>query len=220
MATSQPLGFLVQYTVTAVAALGVAFYHSWKLTLVIIATFPVAAIVLAYTSSKMQPAINAQEDSLAAAAKGSSSAIAAIETVKCFNGEDGEIRQYSIEIHKAAQNYSWQAHFSAIQIGIIRLVTLGMFVQGFWYGSTLIGPGKTKPGDVLTTFWAALMATQAIEQILPQMIVLEKGRAAGATLQAVRLRVERGRRIMEMAGSLSPAQCKGDVNLRRVCMPF
>ena len=216
MATSQPLGFLVQYTVTAVAALGVAFYHSWRLTLVITATFPLAAAVLSYTSAKTQPAIDRQEGSLSAAAQSSSNAVSAIETVKCFNGQSSEVREYSAEIRKAAQSYSFQAHMNAFQIGFIRLVTLGMFVQGFWYGSTLIGPGKESPGHVLTTFWAALMATQAIEQILPQMLVLEKGRAAGRTLKAVCLRVERGRRITEMMGSVLPSQCKGDIDIRGV----
>ena len=216
MATSQPLGFLVQYTVTAVAALGVAFYHSWRLTLVITATFPLAAAVLSYTSAKTQPAIDRQEDSLSAAAQSSSNAVSAIETVKCFNGQSSEVREYSAEIRKAAQSYSFQARMNAFQIGFIRLVTLGMFVQGFWYGSTLTGPGKESPGQILTTFWAALMATQAVEQILPQMLVLEKGRAAGGTLQAVRLRVERGRRIVEMVGSVLPSQCKGDIDIRGV----
>jgi ATP-binding cassette subfamily B (MDR/TAP) protein 1 len=220
MATSQPLGYLVQHVVTALAALGVAFYNSWKLTLVTLATFPIAAFVLSFTSSKMQPAIHGQERNLAKASKCASNAIAFIETVKCFNGLEFEAKQYAAVIKQAAEYYSLQAHANAFQIGFVRLVTLGMFVQGFWYGSSLVGPGKLTSGQVLTTFWAALMATQAIEQILPQMIVLEKGRAAGASLHAVRMRIQHGRRLVEMVGKHAPAQCAGDIDVRGLSFAY
>ena len=220
MATSQPLGLVVQYAVTAVASLGVAFYNSWKLTLVTLATFPIAVVVLSSTSARTQPAIDAQENSLSEAAKSSTSALSAIELVKCFNGQEGEIRRYVEKIVMAAKAYYRQAHANAFQIGVFRLVIRGMFVEGFWYGSSLVDRHKVTSGQVLTTFWAALMATQAIEQMLPQLIVLEKGRAAGAALQAVRLRVERGRRITEMVGRQIPTRCQGDIDIRGVCLEW
>ena len=91
-----------------------------------------------------------------------------------------------------------------------------MFVQGFWYGSHLITTGKKNPGQILTTFWACLMATQTVEQILPQMIVLEKGRASGATLQAILTQMEGGRKIARMAGRTAPKFCEGDIEVRNV----
>ena len=76
--------------------------------------------------------------------------------------------------------------------------------------------GKKSAGDVLTTFWACLMATQSFEQILPQMIVLEKGRAAGATLKAVLAQMERGRKVVNMRGGQFPKYCDGDIDVRKV----
>ncbi|KAI9825890.1 MAG: hypothetical protein M1832_000831 [Thelocarpon impressellum] len=220
MATSQPLGFLVQYTVTAVAALGVAFYYSWNLTLVTLATVPVAALLLSFISAQMQFSIEAQEEELSKASKFANSAIGAVETVKCYNGQDHEIWQFAVVIKKAARCYLSQARANALQIGCLRLITLSMFVQGFWYGSTLVEPGGKKPGQVLTTFWAALMATQSIEKILPQMIVLEKGRAAGATLKAIVARVEKGRKIRKMAGNRVQDSCQGDIDMRDVSFSY
>lgn len=77
-----------------------------------------------------------------------------------------------------------QALSNSIQIGFVRFVTTAMFVQGFWYGGHLVTTGRTSACDVLTTFWACLMATKPIEDILPHMLVLEKGRAAGAGTKA------------------------------------
>lgn len=216
MATSQPLGFAVQYTVTTLVALGVAFYTAWALTFVTLATLPFSAVILAWISARMQPCIETQGESLNQASKLADNALSAIDTVKCFNGQDYEVWQYSRSIKTAAQSYLKQARANALQIGFVRLVTLGMFVQGFWYGSHLVANGNKTPGQILTAFWACLMATQAIEQILPQMIVLEKGRAAGATLEAILAQMQTGRKVIRTNGGLTPGYCDGDIEVRNV----
>ena len=215
MATSQPLGFAVQSTVTALSALGLAMYTAWDLTLVTIATIPFAAIVLGFISAKMQPSIDAQAEELSAASKLANNALQAIDTIKCFNGQDFETWQYAKIIKRAAKKYLLQAKANALQIGFVRFVTLSMFVQGFWYGSHLVISGKKDPGDILTAFWSCLMALQAVEQILPQMIVLEKGRAAGATLEAILTQMGKRRRVI-MTGNLAPQFCEGDIEVRNV----
>ena len=219
LATSQPLGFAVQYAVTMITALGVAFYTAWDLTLVTLATAPLSAIVLAWLSARMQPSIEAQAKELIRASKLANNSISAIDTVKCFNGQDFQTWQYAQAVHKAARCYLVQARQNALQIGFIRLATLGMFVQGFLYGSHLVQTGKKSPGQILTAFWACLMAAQAIEQILPQMLVLVKGRAAGATLKAALAQMERGRKISRMVGCKHPSTCRGDIEIRNVSSP-
>ena len=164
----------------------------------------------------MQPGVDAQVKALTGASKLANNAISAIDTVKCFNGQDYEIWQYTKAVKHAAKCYLIQARANALQMGFVRLMTLGMFVQGFWFGSHLFSTGKKNSGDIVTAFMAALMAAQSVEQILPQLIVLEKGRAAGATLDATRIQIEQGRRIMKMAGNKKPQYCNGDIEIRNV----
>lgn len=166
----------------------------------------------------MQPSIDAQVDQLTQASKQANDAISAIDTVKCFNGQDFEIWQYAKTVRKAARFYLIQARANALQIGFVRLVTLSMFVQGFWYGSHLVTTGAKDPGQVLTTFWACLMATQSIEQILPQMIVLEKGRAAAATLKSLLVRMEKDCKDVEVVDHITPEYCEGDIEVRNVSL--
>ncbi|KAL8634217.1 hypothetical protein Q9189_000136 [Teloschistes chrysophthalmus] len=219
MATSQPFGFAVQSTVTALSALGLALYTAWDLTLITIATIPFAAIILAWISAKMQPSIDAQAVELSSASKLANNALQAIDTVKCFNGQDFEIFKYARVIRRAAKKYLIQAKANALQIGFVRFVTLSMFVQGFWYGSHVVIQGKKEPGQVLTAFWSCLMALQAVEQILPQMLVLEKGRAAGATLAAILSQMGRRGRVI-MTGNLAPQFCEGDIEVRNVSFRY
>ncbi|KAI4271731.1 MAG: hypothetical protein L6R38_006798, partial [Xanthoria sp. 2 TBL-2021] len=219
MGTSQPLGFALQSTVTALSALGLALYTAWDLTLITIATIPFAALVLGWISSRMQPSIEAQAKELNTASKFANNAFQAIDVVKCFNGQDFETWQYAKAINRAAKKYLIQAKANALQIGFVRFITLSMFVQGFWYGSHIVITGKKEPGQVLTAFWSCLSALQAVEQILPQILVLEKGRAAGATLQAILTQMDKRHRVI-MSGQLTPEFCEGDIEVRNVSFRY
>lgn len=200
----------------AFASLGLAFYTSWNLTLVILAGLPLAAVVMSFISSTMQPSIGRQELELSRAAKLVNSALSAIETVKCCNGQTSELERYRRVVLEAARYYMKQALSNSLQIGFVRFVTTAMFVQGFWYGSHLVNTGKNSAGDVLTTFWACLMATKAIEDILPHMIVLEKGRAAGAAMKAILVQMSRTLKVSCKKGGYSPEYCEGDIEVRDV----
>ena len=214
--TSQPLGCVVQYAVTTVAALGLALYYSWSLTLITLATMPAAAFILAWISAQIMSSVEAQRQELTNSLKMASTAISAIDTVKIFNGQDFELWQYAMAIRKVASHYLGQARVQALQNGFLRFFILSIFVQGFWYGSHLVDTGQRSPGDILTCFWACLMAVQTAQAISTEYPYLLKGKVAGATIKASIVHMERGRRIIPMVGKKSPTRCKGDVEVRNV----
>jgi ATP-binding cassette subfamily B (MDR/TAP) protein 1 len=166
----------------------------------------------------MQPNVEAQAKELAKASTIVNSALSAIDVVKSFNGQNAENWQYAEAIRRAAKYYLVQAQANALQIGFIRFVTLGIFVSGFWFGSHLVNTGSKNSGDVLACFWACLIAMQTADQLSPQFLYLEKGRAAGATLTANIIQMERGRKITNMIGKISPENCGGDVQVHNVSL--
>ena len=210
------MGFSIHDGVTTFAALALAFYYSWSLTLVTLSSVPVLAVALAWNSARMQPWIEGQTEELTKASKIVNNAISTIDTVKCFNGQDFEKWQYRKLVKRAARYYLSQAQANAQQVGGLRLITLGMFVQGFWFGSYLVNSGQKNPGEILTAFWACLMATQAFEQIQPEVIILEKGRAAGASLASILDQMEGGLEISSPSGRTIPLFCAGDIEVRNV----
>lgn len=216
MATSQPLGFAVQHVVTLIAALALAIFYAWDVTLVTLATVPLSASLMAIISLRVQLNDEAQNGQLSAASKLVQTAITSIDTVKCLNGELLELRNYRRIIDKAARFYLNQAQTNGLQIGLARFTILVMFVQGFWYGSHLVNKGKRQPGDVLTAFWATLVAVQTVEQILPQFLVLEKGRAASAALQVQLWESTSDQGPSRTLKNKEPRFCEGDMELRDV----
>lgn len=200
---------------TACAALGIAFYSSWKLTLVTLAAFPLAVVLLGLISAQMQANIEAQKKDLTQASKYVHTAIISIDTVKAYNGQEQEVWQYASVIKKAARSYLKQANSTALQMGITRFVIISMFVQSFWFGISLSEKGLNS-GAILTTFYACLVATEAAETLLPQWLVIARGMSAGATLKALLLQMRNGKIVLEMGGSGTPSTCYGDIGVTDV----
>ena len=220
LGTSQPLGFVLNLIVQALASLGLAFYYDWSLTLVILSGVPFTMLVMAVLSGGMQENIARQQKELAKASSISNYALTNIVTIKCCNTQDQECRSYKGLIHRAAGYYVRQARIAALRIGFSQFATSTMFVAGFWFGGHLVHSKHTTSGRVITTFWAALSAIQSFAGILPHLVILEKGTGAAGALKVVLDRVGRGRRIVKSFQTIAPRFCEGDIEIRDVGQSF
>lgn len=220
LSVSQPFGEVVQCVVQALGAIGVAFYSSWNLTLVVICSVPIIYLLMTYLSKLLSKRAHEQSDKLQQALKYATNAIRNIETVKCFNGERFEVQRYTGAIGLAGSLYKRQANIRSLQLGAMQFFTLSMFVQGFWYGSSLVVSGQENAGQVLTTIWAALLAVSAVTEFLPQFIVLQKGRVAGARLRELLDHIPGSDSLMETGGHERPPHCAGEIVFENVsCTP-
>jgi ATP-binding cassette subfamily B (MDR/TAP) protein 1 len=215
LAISQPLGFVFTEMCGSFIALGIAFYYSWKLTLMICATIPFAMLLLSWLSRGLGPAIEAQRIEIAKASKCANTAISSITVVKAFNGQESEVWQYCSIVKAVASKYLVQARANALQYGITKFLMIGLFVQGFWFGLILIRQGLDT-GNVLTAFYCCLYAMQSTEIILPQWMVLKKGMSAGHTLEAIAYEFRRGEEVAVSNLMIKPEFRGGDIELNEV----
>lgn len=169
-------------------------------------------------SSLTQSSIEGQTQQLSSASTIVSNAFTHIDIVKYFNGQPMEFEKFSAAINRAASHYSRQARLNALQIGFVRFATLVMFVQGFWYGHHLVSSNSQSTGTVITTFWSCLTATKALEEILPQALVLEKGRAAGAALKNIVFDTKSSQLTKKKPKGLTPSSCAGDIEFKEVIL--
>jgi ATP-binding cassette subfamily B (MDR/TAP) protein 1 len=179
-------------------------------------TIPLLYLVQAFVAKRLSLRSHEQAEKLQSALKYITTAIQSIETVKCFNGERYELQTFTKVVGVAAGLYKRVANLRSIQIGLMQFFTLSVFVQGFWYGSHLVDTGKSDAGKVLTTFWAALMAISGITMVLPQFIVLQQGKMAGAKLSIVVKQISSSDQMLELQGKTKPARCPGDIEFRKV----
>ncbi|KAK8075742.1 hypothetical protein PG997_010405 [Apiospora hydei] len=180
-ASSVALGNLTVDIIASVASLGVALYFSWKFTLVLLSTVPIAIVVLGLLVREIEPAILAQHSALASASSYVTSTLASIDVVKVFNGLDHETWQYSDGVRRSKYFYLSQSRANACQMGFVKFWLELLFVVGFFYGTVLVQDGASV-GSVVATFYATFGALQAIESCIPMYLVLVKGILAGRSL--------------------------------------
>ncbi|KAI8964683.1 P-loop containing nucleoside triphosphate hydrolase protein [Daldinia sp. FL1419] len=219
VASSATLGSIAAEIATSIANLVIAFYGSWKLTLALLATVPVIVVVPAWLGGKIKLAVQAQKQELGRASKCAISALTAIDLVKAFSTADHEVWQYLVSIQRSMDRFLALARTSAWQVGYIRLWLDGIFVLGFYYGAVLVDQGLN-PGSVVTTFYAALGALQAIYTIAPTYVSLVRGMAAGQALYSLVYNIEGGRRIYQMMGNYRPISCAGKVEFKEVSFAY
>jgi ATP-binding cassette subfamily B (MDR/TAP) protein 1 len=176
-------------------------YYSWRLTLVILASIPVLVLLTSLATRKLEVAVEKQKYELNRASKYAITAIAHADTIKAYNAQDEEVWQFQGVIKKAACWYLAQANAMAVQWGITRFFMIAIFIQGFWFGLTLVNQ-EVNAGTILTTFYSVLMAVQAIEALIPQWII--------------QMEVKNGRKVTKMIGALTPTTCYGDIKFQDV----
>lgn len=211
------MNLLVQDMATVLGSFGVAFYLSWKLTMVVVAGLPVAVAIVPFISSRIQRNNTQQNYKMTEAVKIIMSTIEAIETVKCYNGEAFQLWKYATILKDAAHYLDRQSFWNALQMGTMRFTTHAMFVQGFWFSIILLDNGKITGSEVLTSFWAAVQGLQALIIIISQMAILEKGRAAGHLLRAIMCYVDKHQREDDAVAADQPEKCAGDIVFEKVC---
>jgi ATP-binding cassette subfamily B (MDR/TAP) protein 1 len=194
----------------------VAFYTSWNLSLVILAGIPIASLVVPFLAPKINAAIEAQQNELKTASKVVNSSVLSIDTVKCLNAQSIELEKFGGGVDRAASHHVRQARFNALQISAVRFMMFAMFVQGFWYGSTLVTSEKISGGDVLRTFWACSTAAQSLEALMPHLLILEKGKVAATALRRTLHGGAEATSSSEMQGALYPRLCEGDIKVSKV----
>jgi ATP-binding cassette, subfamily B (MDR/TAP), member 1 len=176
------MGLALQYSVTLVVSLGIGLKVSWSLTLTILASLPIIIVVFAISARRIQHRIRLEQSHLSHAASRLICAVAAITTVKAFNAQAEETSRVDTTLNLATTAYPRIAQINGLQQGIVRFLVLAMFVQGFWYGGSLVSNGELEPGSVIVVFWAALMAVSSLQNISTQIVILETGKVASSEL--------------------------------------
>lgn len=186
LASSLSSGLLLQHLVTTITALVLAFVGSPLLTLITLSTIPVLSIVQAISQRLAGPLLVLERKDGGQLATLLERTFSFIATVKAFTAVpyhkaklqallNGRMRTNEIRL-----NAIW-----GLSSGTSQFVMMSMFVQAFWFGSKLVREGKIQPGDVMSVFWACLIATSNLQMCVPQMVIVGKGKVAMAALMAL-----------------------------------
>ena len=216
-AASQPLGQALSHSVQTSAGLIIAFYFAWQLTLISLVTFPLIISGMWWISRGLPSAIDVHNFQLTEATGIVSTAIRAIDTVKCCNGQHFEVLRYKEVLQKAAIAYKTVARLSARNPSLMRFSTFSIFALVFRIGNVFVHSEQLSSGDVVTAFWAFLLATEALQALPLQLTALQKGITAARLLQDILK--DDAIHPENMTDMIEPFNCEGDIEFSSVSFP-
>jgi len=160
---SVTLAELFRQMVTLLAGTVFLIITTPKLTLFMLATFPVLVVIAMIFGRFIRKLSRATQDELAAANVIVEETLQSIMTVKSFTGERYETDRYGRGLNRVVDVALKAAGFRGAFISFIIFALFGGIVAVMWYGASLVSSGEMSIGDLVsfvlyTTFIGASIA--------------------------------------------------------------
>lgn len=150
------------------------------------------------------------------AAKQANHTICNIDVLKCFNGLPDEAKRYNRSLQLIFRHYHKQAAIAARQIAFMRVAAGLLVVIALLFGAYVVHKDGTNPGEILSTFWCCVTASKGFDEVLTQILVLEKGRASAATLKYLINPVRKSKRTVQRHKYQVPSLLHGNIEFQNV----
>ncbi|MFD2035077.1 ABC transporter ATP-binding protein [Belliella marina] len=147
---STTLAELFRQIITLVAGVIFLMVTTPKLTIFMLATFPVLVIIAIVFGKFIRTLSKQAQDELAAANVIVEETLQSIMTVKSFAGEDYESNRYRNGLNKVVKVALKAAGFRGAFISFIIFALFGGIVAVMWYGATLVASGAMSVGDLVS----------------------------------------------------------------------
>jgi ATP-binding cassette, subfamily B, bacterial len=147
---SVTLAELFRQIITLIAGVIFLMVTTPKLTLFMLATFPILIIIAMIFGKFIRKLSKQTQDELAAANVIVEETLHSIMTVKSFVGEEYESNRYRKGLNKVVKVALKAAGFRGAFISFIIFALFGGIVAVMWYGATLVASGDMSIGDLVS----------------------------------------------------------------------
>jgi len=154
------LAELFRQVITLVVGVIIIMVTSVKLSLFMLATFPVLIILAIVFGKKIKKLSKATQEEIAKTNVIVEETLQAINVVKTFTNELFEIGRYNRSLSKAVQNALKASYYRGAFVSFIIVGLFGGIIAVLWYGASLVESGELTIGDLIqfiiyTTFIGA-----------------------------------------------------------------
>lgn len=144
------LAELFRQMATLIVGTIIIFYLSWKLTLFMLATFPVMIVAAIFFGKFIRKLSKQSQDALANANVVVEETLQSVNTVKAFTNERLEIVRYTTALASVVTNALRAAKFRGVFVSFIIFALFGGIVGVVWYGGSLVQTKELPFADLLT----------------------------------------------------------------------
>lgn len=175
---SGTLGLVVETIATIIALFVMAMIQSWALTLVVLGTLPVMAVLGWFFGGKTRVGANLENAALALCSKILDWNLVNNRTTKVCNARLHELVKFNRVVNESARAYYKLSNAISANSGILITLSLLMFVQGFWFGNFMISCNRLSVSQVFTCFTACLALGGRVSSVTSLFAILNKSYAA------------------------------------------
>lgn len=144
------LAELFRQTTTLLVGIVIIMWTSIKLSLFMLATFPVLVALAFVFGRKIKALSKRTQDELANTNVIVEETMQAINTVKAYTNEMFEVGRYKSSLNKAVKTALSTAYYRGAFITFIIVGLFGGIILVIWYGSTLVQQGDIKIGELIS----------------------------------------------------------------------
>ncbi|OMO75429.1 hypothetical protein COLO4_26122 [Corchorus olitorius] len=217
-ALADRLSTFVQNIALTVTAFVIAFTLSWRLSAVVIASFPLL-IGASITEQLFLKGFGGNYSlAYSKATNVAREAIVNIRTVAAFGAEDKISIQFASELNKPNKQAFLRGHISGLGYGVSQLFAFCSYALGLWYASVLIKQQASNFGDIIKSFMVLIITALAVAETLALTPDIVKGSQALGSVFG----------ILHRETSIVPndpksnilTEIKGDIEFRNVSFKY
>lgn len=160
----EKIATMVQFLTMFLAGYVIGFTHSWKLTMVMMATFPLMAGSAVWLSSAVSEGSAKTQAAYAKAGAIAQQVIAGVRTVVSFGREESEVARYNLHLDDAEKFGIRKGWDQGLGMGFLTGCMFLSHALGFWYGAILIYNGEMEATSVISVFFSVLLGAFALGQ--------------------------------------------------------
>jgi ATP-binding cassette subfamily B (MDR/TAP) protein 1 len=223
---------IFQGLATLTAGLGLGFYYSWQITLLVLSICPAVAIIggiISFSSGSLE---KIAADSLGEAGACATEVLNSIRIVVAYGGQLQECDRYAVFVEKVKQAFIRKGWWVAAGTGALFLCLFTAYAYSMYVGGILIRNDRIKAfclppngptddcltgGRVVQTFFVVISALFSFGQTVPGLVALTSAQVAAAKMLKVIRRVP-------VIDSSSPDGLKlpiaGRIEFRNVCFSY
>ncbi len=182
MAATKGLTVLVQDTIVVLGSLGVMFYHSWKLSLIVMVTAPIIGGLIAIISRRFRRLSGQIQEQVGEVNQISSEAIAATREIRIFDGIEYESKRFEAvneNNHKSYMKRIVTERLSMPIVQFIMAIALAVVVYAATHGDQI---ADFTPGKFMAFMTAMIALLDPVKRLAQVSATLQSGIAAGESI--------------------------------------
>lgn len=184
-AATKGLKILIQDIATIIGLLAWMLYLSWELTVVVLLTGPVIALIIAYVSRRFRRFSRQIQDSVGDVTQISSEAISAPQEIRIFNGMADEKQRFETVNEKNRRSFMKRTVTELLSMPIVHFI-VAIALAIIIYISTHDGLiERFTPGTFMSFMSAMMLLLDPVKRLTKVNSTLQSGIAAGENIFAL-----------------------------------